>query len=661
MAADRELPLLERVRFLSIFGSNLDEFFQVRVALLRAEFEAGLVASSPDGRTPAEQLAEVRARILQLQEVEEQIGKELLGELADAGIRVVGWDDLDKRDRKQLGQIFEEKIFPVLTPLSVDPAHPFPYISNLSFNLAVLVRHPGTKAVRFARIKVPPVLGRFLPLSDGERFIPIEQVLAARLERLFSGMEVESHFFFRVTRDADMDLDDETDDLMRAIESGLHRRHRLSDAVRLEIDESMSSEARNLLVEELELREEDVYVRRGMLDLSDLGQFYNLERPELKLEPWTPRTQAQLGAGDGEESDLFNVLRQGDVLVQHPYDSFESSVGAFLTQAADDPQVVAIKHTLYRSGTENPIARTVIRAANAGKQVVTLVELQARFDEQTNIEWARKLEEAGVHVVYGLLGLKTHGKIVLVVRQEEGQLRRYCHVGTGNYNVATSRHYEDIGLFSASPELGADLSDLFNHLTGYSRHPEYRKLLVAPDTLRSGLLDQIRQEMEAPDGRILVKCNGLVDARLIDALYEASQAGVEIDLIVRGVCCLRPGVPGLSDRIRVRSILGRFLEHSRIFRFGSEARGPRYFIGSADWMPRNLDRRVEVVAPIEDPALQGRLEEILQLLLADDAQAWQLDAEGSWNPPIRKRGLRAQEELQKLARQRAQRGSSVLD
>jgi polyphosphate kinase len=515
--------------------------------------------------------------------------------------------------------------------------------------------------VRFARIKVPPVLGRLIPLSDGERFVPIEQVLAAQLGRLFPGMEVDSHYFFRVTRDADMDLDDETDDLMRAIESGLHRRHRSSDAVRLEIDEGMGSEARNLLVEELDLREEDVYVRRGMLDLSDLGQLYHLARPDLKLEPWTPRTQLQLSAGDGEKVDLFAALRQGDVLVQHPYDSFESSVGAFLSQAADDPNVVAIKHTLYRSGTENPIARTVIRAANSGKQVVTLVELQARFDEQTNIEWARKLEEAGVHVVYGLLGFKTHGKIVLVVRQEEGQLRRYCHVGTGNYNVATARHYEDVGLFSASPELAADVADLFNHLTGFSQHPEYRKLLVAPETLRSGLLDQIRQEMEAPDGRIVVKCNGLVDARLIDVLYEASGAGVEIDLIVRGVCCLRPGVPGRSERIRVRSILGRFLEHSRIFRFGSDARGPRYFIGSADWMPRNLDRRVEVVAPIEDPAIQARVEQVLQLLLADDTEAWQLDATGTWRPPSRKCGLRAQEELQRLARDRSKRAAPVLD
>jgi polyphosphate kinase len=659
LAENRSWPLLERIKFLAIFARNLDEFFQVRVALLRAERDAGLEAPSPDGLTASQQLAGIRARVLDLVRAESQVfEKDLMPELARAGIRIAGWSDLGKKERKHLGRVFEEKIFPVVTPLAVDPAHPFPYISNLSFNLAVLVRHPGSRTARFARIKVPPLLGRFLPLPDGEVFVPIEQVLAAHLESLFPGMEIESRCAFRVTRDADLDLEeDAADDLMVAIESGLHRRERSSDAVRLEIDEEMNETTRDLLVEELELGEEDVYRRSGLLDLGSLWELYALERPDLKFEPWIPRSEVRPSLPEGEDGrDFFKLLRERDVLVHHPYDSFDASVQAFLEQAADDPHVLAIKHTIYRTAgpqTQNPIGSTLMRAAHAGKQVVTLVELKARFDEQTNIEWARTLEQAGVHVVYGLVGLKTHGKVALVVRQEGDELRRYCHVGTGNYNPITARSYEDLGLLTASPELGADLSELFNHLTGYSQHPEYRRALVAPERLRPALLGLIREEAEHDDGRIVIKCNSVSDPAMIDALYAASRAGVRIDLVVRGICCLRPAAPGLSERIRVRSIVGRYLEHSRIFRFGSEERGPRYFIGSADLMQRNLDRRVEVVVPIEDAALGRRLQEILDLLLADDGLAWELGADGAWTKVPVTADLRAQERLQELARERS--------
>jgi polyphosphate kinase len=658
LAEDPSLPLLERVKFLAIFSQNLDEFFQVRVALLCARHEADLDVRSPDGRSTEEQRAAVRVRVLELIREEQDIfAKHLLPELEQAGIRIVDWNDLSKRDRKHLRNLFEERIFPVLTPLAVDPAHPFPYVSDLSFNLGVLVRHPGSSSVRFARIKVPPLLGRFLVLEAGDGFIPIEQVIAAHLDSLFPGMVVESSCPFRVTRDADLALEeDEAEDLMAAIETGLHRRRRSSDAVRLEVDASVSPRVRQLLADELDLDEADVYVRRDLLDLGALWQLYQLDRPDLKYEPWMPRLDPRLSATgeSGEPRDVFALLRGGDMLMHHPYDSFDDSVGAFLARAAEDPQVLTIKHTIYRtSGPENPVGRALIRAAKNGKQVVALVELKARFDEETNIDWARKLGRAGVHVVYGLLGLKTHGKISLVVRQEEGGIRRYCHVGTGNYNPVTARLYEDVGLFSASPEVGADLSELFNQLTGYSRNPRYRKILAAPGGLRPPLIDLVRQEMEQPDGRIAIKCNSVSDRRMIDALYAASQAGVQIDIIARGVCCLRPGVPGLSEKIRVRSIIGRFLEHSRIFRFGSEARGFRYFIGSADVMLRNLEQRIEVMVPVEDPALQQRLGEILALLLADDALAWELGPDDTWTRVPRSAGLDSQAELQRLARERS--------
>ena len=652
MAEDPSIPLLERLKFLAIFSRNLDEFFQVRVAILQAERESGVGSTSPDGLTAEQQLAAVRERVLQLTHVEQEIfRKELRPALTAAGLEICDWEHIGPSDRDHLSAVFQQKIFPVLTPLAVDPAHPFPYVSNLSFNLAVLVRNPESRAVRFARIKVPPLLGRFIRLPDGDQIVPIEQLIAAHLDRLFPGMEIESHCPFRVTRDADLDIEgDDAENLLLAVELGVKRRRRLSDAVRVEADRSMSMEVRDLLLEELELDESDLYVRHTLLDLSALWDLYQVDRPDLKREPWTPRSVPAFTPSGDEPVDVFQRLREGEVLVHHPYDSFESSVQTFLACAAADPDVMAIKHTLYRtsSGPENPIGRTLIRAAQAGKQVVTLVELQARFDEEANIEWARTLEQAGVHVMYGLVGLKTHGKIMLVVRREGDQIRGYCHIGTGNYNPVTARLYEDVGILSADPALCADLTELFNQLTGYSLEPQLRRILTAPESLREGLIALIREEMEAPDGHIVIKVNNLSDPTLIDALYEASAAGVRVDLIVRSICCLRPGVPGLSEGIRVRSVVGRYLEHSRIFRFGSAERGYRYLLGSADLMPRNLDRRVEVVTPVENPELQARLEEILELLLADDALAWEQD-DHVWSKVPVTRGLDCQVELQQRA------------
>jgi polyphosphate kinase len=662
LAEDPERPLLERVKFLAISSSNLDEFFQVRVAGLRAQVEAGVGVSSPDGLTPRQQLQAIRAAVLRFADRQDEVfAKDLVPGLADAGIQICDWGDLDEEDAAHLSQVFEQQIFPVLTPLSVDPAHPFPYISNLSLNLAAVVRDARTGENRFARVKVPPLFARFLRLPDGERFVPIEQVIGVHLPALFPGVDMVSRAPFRVTRDADLSIEeDEADDLLSAIQSSLRRRQRESAGVRLEVDTSMTGQVRRLLAAELSLEEDALYVAKGLLDLGRLWQLVKLDRPDLKDPPAKTWTQPRLSRVEAEVEgpDLFAVLREGSVLVHHPYDSFATSVEAFLAQAAADPQVLAIKHTLYRtSGARNPIVRNLIRAAESGKQVVTLVELKARFDEQANIEWARTLEEAGVHVVYGQVGLKTHAKIAMVVRQEGERIRRYCHVGTGNYNPETATLYEDVGILSADDALGADLTHLFNHLTGYSLEHAYRKLLVAPARLRPALLDLIRHEMEAHDGRIVMKANSLVDPEVIDALYAASQAGVEIDLVVRGICCLRPGVPGLSDRIRVRSIVGRFLEHSRIFRFGSDARGPRYFIGSADLMPRNLDGRVEVVVEVDEPELTRRIEEILQVNLADDALAWQLGPDGEWSRVPRGQGLETHARLLELARARSQEGT----
>jgi polyphosphate kinase len=624
------------------------------VAGLKQQVDAGLTTSSPDGLTPAEQLRAIGARV---RELADRQAKVFLGDLvpglADAGIRLSDWDSLDDDDRQHMVEVFEQRIFPVLTPLAVDPGHPFPYISNMSLNLAVSVHDPKLGTRRFARVKVPPLLPRFVVMPDGERFVAIEQVIAAHLDRLFPGLEVTRHAPFRVTRNADLALEeDEAGDLLSAVELELRRR-RFGRAVRLEVDSRMSTESRALLMRELELGPDDVYEADGPLGLGGLWNVYELDRPELKDDLWVGVTQPQLVDPDGDPVDLFAVLRQREVLVHHPYDSFSTSVEAFIEQAAADPQVLAIKQTLYRTSGDSPIVKALIRAAEDGKQVAALVELKARFDEQANIAWARALEEAGVHVVYGLLGLKTHTKTALVVREESDGMRRYCHVGTGNYNPKTARIYEDLGLLSSDPDLGADLSDLFNYLTGYSRQFKYRKLLVAPVSLRQGIIDLIRAEREAGDeGRIVLKMNSLVDSSVIDELYAASQAGVPIDLIVRGICCLRPGVAGLSETITVRSIVGRFLEHSRIFAFGQRDRR-HYLIGSADLMPRNLDRRVEAVVPVEGEDLQARLQKILDLCRADDRLAWELGPDGCWSKVPEEKGFDVQEHLRELAFERA--------
>ena len=660
LAEDEANPVLERAKFLAIFGQNLDEFFMVRVAGLKDRVAAGLGAASPDGLGPQDQLRAIRDRVAEL--VDRQAAtflRAVVPALDAVGIRLSSWEALDDDDRQHLVRVFEEQIFPVLTPLAVDPGHPFPYISNLSLNLALIVRDPAREERRFARVKVPPVLPRFVVMPDGERFVPLEQVIAAHLDVLFPGMEVECHFPFRVIRNADLTLEEEeADDLLAAVEMELRRR-RFGKAVRLDIDSGMSDEVRELLMRELELKPDDVYPVEGPLDLGGLWAVHDLDRPELKDDTWAPVTQPRLARGD-DAPDIFSVLRQGDVLVHHPYDSFTTSVEAFIKQAAADSSVLAIKLTLYRTSGDSPIVKALIRAAERGKQVVALVELKARFDEQANIAWARALEEAGVHVVYGLVGLKTHSKTALVVRNEDDGIRRYWHLGTGNYNPRTARIYEDIGLLSADPEVGADLTDLFNFLTGYSRRTSYRKLLVAPVSLRDRIIALINEEAAAGRGRIVMKMNSLVDTSVIDALYAASQAGADIDLVVRGICCLRPGVPGLSENITVRSVVGRYLEHSRIFAFGDGDQRPvRYFIGSADMMPRNLDGRVEVVAPVEDSELQDRLAEILRVTLEDDASAWALGSDGRWEKLDPNGDFGVHRRLQELAAERASASRDV--
>jgi polyphosphate kinase len=655
LAEDEEkVPLLERVKFLSIFGRNLDEFFQVRVSGLREQLQAGVQSPSVDGLLPSEQLIRIRAQCLALVERAGEVYGELRLALEKERIRIVAADELTDVDRGHLDREFAEGIFPVLTPLSVDPAHPFPYISSLSLNLATTVRDPVTGVRRFARVKIPPLLPRFVALPDEERFIPLEDVVALHVDALFPGMQVLSHHAFRVTRDADVDVEeDEAEDLLAAVQSVLRRRRRAASPVRLEVDGTMPADVLAVLLRELELSADEVYRCTGLLDVGALDALHALDRPDLKDATWTAVTAPELDGAD----HIFEAIGRHDVLVHHPYDSFVTSTEAFVEQAADDPAVLAIKQTLYRTSTqESPIIRALIRAAEAGKQVVVLVELKARFDEEANISYAQSLEQAGVHVAYGVVGLKTHAKISLVVRREGRGIRRYAHVGTGNYNPVTAGVYEDLGLLSADPDLGADLSELFNALSGYSRQRQFRRLLVAPHSLRSQMLDMIRGQAR-PDGHIVMKMNSLVDPDTIDALYAASQAGCRIDLIVRGICCLLPGVAGLSDRIRVRSIVGRYLEHSRIFRFGEPPDSPRYYIGSADLMPRNLDRRVEALAPVADPKLVARLDEILDVELADDALAWSLDRDGMWSRVPRVRGLDSQLRLHELALLRASEGT----
>jgi polyphosphate kinase len=651
LAEDNVRPLLERVRFLAIFGINLDEFFQIRVAGLKEQLSVGLSTTSPDGMTAREQLDAISGRVRMLMKRQNQIwAKSVRPRLDAAGISVVDWEDLGGDDRVHLRQTFEKRVFPILTPLSVDPAHPFPYISDLSLNLAVVVRDPSTQIRRFARVKVPPNIARFMPLPDGERFIPQEQVISANLDLLFPGMEIVAVHPFRVTRDLDLDLEiDAADDLLAAIESILRQRERSPEAVRFEVHGSTPKAVRTLIEEELHVDPLDVYVTKSLLGMSDLMELTKLDRPDLKYEPWTGVTQPRLQPVANGNRDIFGVIAEGDVLVHHPYDAFSTSVEQFVSQASRDPAVLAIKQTLYRTSDEDSrIVRALVRAAESGKQTVALIELTARFDEETNITWARVLEQAGVHVVYGVVGLKTHAKCSLVVREEGDEIRQYCHIGTGNYHSGTAKLYEDVGLLTDDPDITADVADLFNYLTGYSHQQAYRRILVAPITLRSRILEMIRREAEASDGRIVMKMNSLVDAEMIDALYEASQAGTDIELIVRGICCLRPGVPGMSENIRVRSIVGRYLEHSRIYRFGSEQRGPRLFIGSADLMPRNLDHRVECVTEILDRDLRDRLDEILRVNLEDDVLAWRLGPDG-WTKVPTERGLETHTYLQRTA------------
>jgi len=657
LVADPSVPLLEQVKFLILFSERIDEFFQVQVAGLQRQVVAGIKNLALNGSTPEQLLADVRASLERMVRRQEKL---LLGEvipnLRDHGIELSDWDSLGADDRAHLHEMFDRLILPVVTPLTVDPSHPFPYISNLSLNVGVEVRNRTNGTTRFARVKVPPNVDRLLPLPNGDRFIPLEQVLVAFLPELFPGMDVGEPCIFRVTRDADLALDDDAaDDLLLALQEELRRR-RFLPVVRLEVDSRTSEGPVDRLTAELGLGPDDVYRFAGPLGLDCLWAVHALDRPDLHDEPWTPLVPPPLTAVEREEdANIFSVLSRQDVLVHHPYDSFSASVEELLNDAADDGQVLAIKQCLYRTSGDSPVVAALVRAAERGKQVAALVEVTARFDEEANIGWARALEEAGAHVIYGLMGFKTHAKATLVVRQEGDAVRLYCHVGTGNYNPKTARMYEDLGLLSSRPELGADVTRFFNFITGFSQPPRYRELVTSPGGIRDRVIECIERETEAGrDGRIVIKVNGLDDVAVIDALYRASQAGVPIDLVIRGICCLRPGVPGLSETVRVRSIVGRFLEHSRILKFGSGLeRPPTYFIGSADLRRRNLDRRVEAMIEIGDRDAVAQLEQILELNLADDTQSWSLDQHGDWHRIPTTKGVNAQRLLEALAIERS--------
>ncbi len=632
LAQDRALPLLERVKFLAVFASNLDEFFMVRVAGLQRRQATGLTVRSADGLTTREQLDLIASTAAGLVTRHARcFVDDVQPALAEQGICLLRWDGLTDEQRERLHGYFREQVFPVLTPLAVDPAHPFPVISGLSLNLAVVVRHPREDTQHFARVKVPQNVPRFIRVAEGVH-LPLEELIGAHLPQLFPGMEVVDSHLFRVTRNADVEVEEDRDeDLLQALERELARR-RFGQAVRLEVQDDIDEHVLDLLVRELDVEERAVMRVPGLLDLSSLLALYELDRPELKDEPFVPASHPRLVEGEAP-ADFFGVLRDGDVLVHHPYDSFATSVQRFVEQAAADPQVLAIKQTLYRTSGDSPIVDALVDAAEAGKQVVVLVEVKARFDEQANIRWARELERAGCHVVYGVVGLKTHCKVALVVRHEKGQLRRYCHVGTGNYNPKTARLYEDFGLLTADPAVGADLTDLFNVLTGYSRQTEYRRLLVAPEGLRDGVVERVEREADharaGRPARVQLKVNSLVDEQVIDALYRASQAGVTVDCVVRGICALRPGVPGLSETIRVRSVLGRFLEHSRVLHLAGGGQ-PEWWLGSADFMHRNLDRRVETFVQVTAPPVQAALRSVLRLAMSPAVGAWELQPDGTW-------------------------------
>ncbi|WP_280252588.1 RNA degradosome polyphosphate kinase [Nocardia abscessus] len=639
LAEDASLPLLERAKFLAIFASNLDEFYMVRVAGLKRRAETGLLVRSADGRSPGEQLELIAVRTQEIAMRHARVFLDsVLPALTAEGIAIIDWNDLDEDERGRLSGYFQDQVFPVLTPLAVDPAHPFPYISGLSLNLAVTVKDYSTGGEHFARVKVPDNVDRFVRVRRTESgsgapiaaFLPMEALIAAHLDLLFPGMEVVEHHSFRITRNADFEVDEDRDeDLLQALERELARR-RFGSPVRLEVSDDMTEHMLDLLLRELDVDPGDVIQVPGLLDLSCLWQVYGVDRPNLKDTPYVPATPPAFGERETPRN-VFAALREGDVLVHHPYDSFSTSVQRFIEQAAADPQVLAIKQTLYRTSGDSPIVNALIDAAEAGKQVVALVEIKARFDEQANIKWARALEQAGVHVVYGLIGLKTHCKTCLVVRREGATIRRYCHIGTGNYNPKTARLYEDVGLLTAAPEIGADLTDLFNSLTGYSRKENYRNLLVAPHGVRSGIIERIQRETElaaeGKDARIRLKANAIVDEEIIDALYRASQAGVPVQIVVRGICGLRPGVPGMSENIEVRSILGRFLEHSRVLHFQAQ---DQYWIGSADMMHRNLDRRVEVMAQVKDTRLTEQLGGVFESALSPTTRCWVLQPDGTW-------------------------------
>jgi polyphosphate kinase len=635
LAEQDDVPLLERLKFLAIFTSNLDEFFTIRVAGLHDQVDAGLSDPGPDGRTPSQVIDELRERIVGLYERQTRCSvQELRPALSEHGIRIVAMEDVAAAERDELNERFRRQIFPVLTPLAVGLGRPFPYISNLSLSLAVLVRDPQTQITTFARVKVPKeMLPRFVPAGDGTTFVALEQLIAANLDTLFPGMEIVDHGFFRVTRDADFDISDEADDLLRAVEAELRRR-RFGEVVRLEVDSAMNAPLRAELTEALEVEERQVYVIDGLLDLTDLWQLVKLPGfGDLRDPPWTPVTQPRLQGEDDGHVDIFGVIRAGDVLVHHPYDSFTTSVERFVEQAANDPEVLAIKMTVYRTSDDTPLVPALIRATEKGKQAVCLVEVKARGDERANIQWARAMEEAGVHVVYGHPALKTHAKCLLVVRREGDGARHYVHIGTGNYHPQTARIYTDFGLFTCDEQIGADVADMFNFLTGYARPRRYRKELVAPNFLRDAMIAEIERTVAAHEegrpARIAMKLNSLVDRRCIRALYRASQAGVPVDLNIRGICCLVPGVPGVSENIKVNSVVGRFLEHSRIFAF--ERNGEtKVYIGSADLMPRNLDTRVELVTPVDDPSLRDDLLDTLERSLADDTNSWDLGSDDVW-------------------------------
>ncbi len=661
LAEDPEVPLLEQVRFCAIYASNLDEFYMVRVAGLFDQLDAGIDARGPDGLAPGAQIDAIQARVLEL---DRRLHRCFEGKIRPAleqhEIRIVTLDSATAEERREIDERFHEQVFPALTPLVIGLGRPFPYISNLSLSLGVLLRDPDSGTEIIARVKVPKeLLGRFLPVGDdGKAFVPLEEAIAANLDVLFPGTEVVDHGYFRVTRDADFTVSDEADDLLQAVQDEIRRR-RFGEVVRLEIATGMNPKLRQQLIDALRLEDREVYDVDGLIDLADLTAVADVPgHAELRYSPWTPVTQPRLQGEDDEPADIFAAIRGDDILVHHPYDSFATSVERFVEQAVADPDVLAIKQTVYRTSDDSPLVPSLIRASERGKQAVCMVELKARFDEEANIAWAKSLEESGAHVVYGIPGLKTHVKAIVVARREGNRVREYVHIGTGNYHPKTARLYTDFGLFTADEEIGADVAEMFNFLTGYGRPAEYRKVLVSPTTMRDRILEEIETTVEAhragEEARIALKMNSLVDAACIRALYEASQAGVRVDLNVRGICCLRPGLPGVSENIRVVSIVGRFLEHSRVYTFqrGEET---RVLVGSADLMPRNLDSRVELVTPVEEPALKAELLDVLERCFAENANAWELDGDGVWTRLGPENGQRrsVQEELRERHAARA--------